>query len=386
MYDNFLNKMFKFSSKNLKLVSNVLKQTSGLLIQNNNCCGVIKLRCISTGISNFTDQTADKIKSPLGNLIAKDKDIRENQIKESSENEDEARKKREHAWRTMKITLSLFGISFTILGGYLIFTLGAPTTDPDQINLHHDIANKPVWQQYIIRTYRELDFYTRLIQEPSRQKLLPDPLQYPYLQPKYTLVLEITDVLVHPDWTYNTGWRFKKRPGLDYFLESLHGVYEIVVYTAEQGMTLFPLCEAIDPKNIIAYKLPRDTTYFSGGYHVKSLDRLNRDLSKVIAIDWQPQNLKFHPENLLAIKRWDGSDTDQTMIDLVAFLKSIAENEIEDVREVLTHYRAFDDPIEAFKEKRKMLLEQLEAEAAAKREQEASKVKRWRPSIFNKSF
>lgn len=191
---------------------------------------------------------------------------------------------------------------------------------------------------------------------------------------------------------------------MDYFLESLHGVYEIVVYTAEQGMTLFPLCEAIDPKNIIAYKLPRDTTYFSGGYHVKSLDRLNRDLSKVIAIDWQPQNLKFHPENLLAIKRWDGSDTDQTMIDLVAFLKSmfvqnlfhtiskilffsgIADNEIEDVREVLTHYRAFDDPIEAFKEKRKMLLEQLEADAAAKREEEASKVKRWRPSIFNKNF
>lgn len=319
-------------------------------------------------------------------MISKDKEIVENQINEINLNEEEARKKREQAWRTMKITLSLFGISFTILGGYLIFTLGAPTTDPDQMNLHQDIADKPVWQQYLIRTYRELDFYTRLIQEPSRQQLLPDPLQYPYIQPKYTLVLEITDVLVHPDWTYNTGWRFKKRPGLDYLLESLHGVYEIVVYTAEQGITLFPLCEAIDPKNIISYKLPRDTTYFSGGYHVKSLDRLNRDLSKVIAIDWQPQNLKFHPENLLAIKRWDGSDSDQTMIDLVAFLKSIADNDIDDVREVLTHYRSFDDPIEAFKEKRKMLLEQLEAEAAAKREQEASKVKRWRPSIFDKSF
>lgn len=40
-----------------------------------------------------------------------------------------------------------------------------------------------------------------MIQEPSRDKLLPDPLTEPYYQPPYTLVLEMTDVLVHPDWT-----------------------------------------------------------------------------------------------------------------------------------------------------------------------------------------
>lgn len=52
-----------------------------------------------------------------------------------------------------------------------------------------------------------------MIKEPSRDKLLPDPPGAPYYQPPYTLVLELTDVLVHPDWTYRTGWRFKKRPG-----------------------------------------------------------------------------------------------------------------------------------------------------------------------------
>lgn len=44
-------------------------------------------------------------------------------------------------------------------------------------------------------------FSFQLVQEPSREKLLPDPLTYPYLQPPFTLVLEIADVLVHPDWT-----------------------------------------------------------------------------------------------------------------------------------------------------------------------------------------
>jgi hypothetical protein len=40
-----------------------------------------------------------------------------------------------------------------------------------------------------------------MIEEPSREKLLPDPVPPPYYQPPYTLVLELTDVLVHPDWT-----------------------------------------------------------------------------------------------------------------------------------------------------------------------------------------
>ena len=39
-----------------------------------------------------------------------------------------------------------------------------------------------------------------MIQDPSHAKLLPDPTDIPMYH-KYTLVLEMTDVLVHPDWT-----------------------------------------------------------------------------------------------------------------------------------------------------------------------------------------
>lgn len=58
------------------------------------------------------------------------------------------------------------------------------------------------------------------------------------------------------------------------------------------------------------------------GHHVKSLDRLNRDLSKVIVIDWNPHSTKFHPENSFNLQRWDGDDSDTTLFDLTAFLKS----------------------------------------------------------------
>lgn len=33
-----------------------------------------------------------------------------------------------------------------------------------------------------------------------------------------------------------TGWRFKKRPGIDYLFQQLAPLYEIVIFTAETGM------------------------------------------------------------------------------------------------------------------------------------------------------
>lgn len=203
------------------------------------------------------------------------------QSDEQKADDEETRKQKESAWRAMKFTFIAFGVSFSCLGSYLVYELGKPPIDPDGNVMFDEYSQMPMFKQYMYRTLRELNYYKKMIKEPSREKLLPDPLQFPYYQPPYTLVLELTDVLVHPDWTYQTGWRFKKRPGLDHFLETVNGLYEVVVYTAEQGMTVFPLIEALDPKNIISYKLVRDATHFVDGHHVKSLEKLNRDLSKV---------------------------------------------------------------------------------------------------------
>ncbi|XP_050314174.1 mitochondrial import inner membrane translocase subunit TIM50-C-like [Anthonomus grandis grandis] len=325
-----------------------------------------------------------KASSPLGTLLSNSKEqVAANE--EKKDEEEDSKKKKEQSWRKMKLTLMFFGVGFSGLGAYLVITLGTPPKDEDGNYMRDEYSDGSIVKAYLMRTLRELEYYRRLIKEPSREKLLPDPLKYPYIQPKYTLVLELTDVLVHPDWTYNTGWRFKKRPLLDYFLESLKDHYEIVIYTAEQGMTVFPLIEAIDRKNIIAYKLVRDATHFTGGHHVKSLNNLNRDLSKVICIDWNPNNVKFNPENLFRLPRWSGNDDDTTLLDLVSFLKAIAENDIEDVREVLKVYSDYDDPIMAFRDKQKRLIDELEAQEAAKKEQEKNKVSRWTPSFLKRS-
>ncbi len=39
------------------------------------------------------------------------------------------------------------------------------------------------------------------MKDPSTDKLLPDPVQPPYYQPPYTLVIEMTGVMLHPEWT-----------------------------------------------------------------------------------------------------------------------------------------------------------------------------------------
>ncbi|TMS07523.1 Mitochondrial import inner membrane translocase subunit TIM50 [Larimichthys crocea] len=58
----------------------------------------------------------------------------------------------------------------------------------------------PVVQQ-LKRTFKYFKDYRQMIIEPTSPKLLPDPLKEPYYQPPYTLVLELTDVLLHPEWS-----------------------------------------------------------------------------------------------------------------------------------------------------------------------------------------
>ncbi|KAF5297338.1 hypothetical protein FQA39_LY12177 [Lamprigera yunnana] len=322
------------------------------------------------------DIGAKQIKSPLSNLIEKES-VQSNK----PDDEEEAKRAREASWRTMKYTLLIFGGSMTGLALYLLYELGKPTVDENGHLMTDEFSHMSAVMQYCYRTLSKLDYYKRLIREPSREKLLPDPVKYPYYQPTYTLVVELTDVLVHPDWTYKTGWRFKKRPGIDTFLESLSGLFEIVIFTAEQGMTVFPIIDALDPKNLINYKLVRDATHFVDGHHVKNLDKLNRDLSKVIVIDWNLESVKFHPENVFHVNRWSGNNDDTTLLDLAAFLQTIVQSEIQDVREVLKYYSDFDDPLATFRIKQKELVELQEAEREAKSHNKDSPLKRWRRSF-----
>ncbi|KAH8332140.1 hypothetical protein KR074_001588 [Drosophila pseudoananassae] len=297
--------------------------------------------------------------------------------KERKQQEEEEAKENEHAWKRMKLGFAIFGGGGLAAGLWAIYEFGKPEVDPNGQTIEDEFTQKPLLQQYVQRMWKSIHYYQKMIQEPSRDKLLPDPLKHPYIQPKYTLVLEMKDVLVHPDWTYQTGWRFKKRPGVDHFLAECAKDFEIVVFTAEQGMTVFPILDALDPNGYIMYRLVRDATHFVDGHHVKNLDNLNRDLRKVIVVDWDSNSTKMHPDNTFGITRWHGNDDDCQLLDLIAFLKIIAQNNVDDVREVLHYYRQFDDPVNQFRENQRKLAEQMQEAERMEQAKAKPMVKNW---------
>lgn len=233
----------------------------------------------------------------------------------------------------------------------------------------------------ISRIFNSFKGWKDYVVEPARDVLLPDPLPAPYLQPKYTIVIEMKNILVHPEWTYKTGYRFLKRPALDYFLDVIgYPNFEVVIYTSESMMTAAPVVESFDPKQRIMYKLFRDCTKYKEGHHIKDLAKLNRDLSKVIFIDFDPKSGQLNPENLLRIPEWKGNMDDTSLVDLAELLKTIHLSDTDDVRPMIQMYAQYDDPSKEFRRRAIYLSEQESQKPKA--DENASVVSRYTGKLF----
>lgn len=300
-------------------------------------------------------------------------------IDESASDEE---KKRQKTTRNTKLgAFFVFGSSIVGLVAFCLY-YGAAERDADGKPIRDEFSG--MWFAPLYRIHKAYRSWHDYVVEPSRDKLLPDPLPAGYIQPKYTLVIEMKHVLVDPEWTYKTGYRFKLRPALDYFLDVVgYPNFEVVIYTQESSMTADPIVTGLDPKNRIMYRLYRDCTKYHNGHHIKDLSRLNRDLSKVIHIDFDPNSFSLHPENVLRVPKWSGDMNDTSLVDLAELLKTIHLSDVEDVRPVLEYYSGFDDPAKEFRKRAIYLAEQ---EAASKSASEAgegqSLVKRYTGRLF----
>ncbi|XP_022623094.1 mitochondrial import inner membrane translocase subunit TIM50 [Seriola dumerili] len=276
----------------------------------------------------------------------------------------EDKKQKENTAYAKKIVLRLAGLMGLSGAVGIVYIFGTNSVDEQGNTIPDEFDRDPPVVQQLKRTFKYFQDYRQMIIEPTSPKLLPDPLKEPYYQPPYTLVLELTDVLLHPEWSLSTGWRFKKRPGIDYLFQQLAPLYEIVIFTAETGMTAYPLIDSIDPQGFVMYRLFRDATRYMEGHHVKDVSCLNRDTSKVIVVDCKREAFSLQPFNGMALKKWDGNSEDRTLYDLANFLKTIALSGVEDVRSVLENYALEDDPIEAFKRRQAQLAQEEEQRLA----------------------
>ncbi|KAM9701213.1 LOW QUALITY PROTEIN: mitochondrial import inner membrane translocase subunit TIM50 [Menidia menidia] len=277
----------------------------------------------------------------------------------------EDRGQKENTAYAKKMVLRLAGLMGVGGAAGLVYVFGTNSVDEQGNTIPDEFDRDPPVIQQLRRTFKYFKDYRQMIIEPTSPKLLPDPLKEPYYQPPYTLVLELTDVLLHPEWSLSTGWRFKKRPGIDYLFQQLAPLYEIVIFTAETGMTAYPLIDSIDPQGFVMYRLFRDATRYMDGHHVKDVSCLNRDCSRVVLVDCRREAFQLQPFNGLALRKWDGSSEDRTLYDLANLLKTIALSGVEDVRLVLENFALEDDPIQAFKQRQAQLAQEEEQRLAA---------------------
>jgi len=181
----------------------------------------------------------------------------------------------------------------------------------------------------------------------------------PYLPPidnkyKYTLVLDMDETLIHFVYrnkniknmiTYNMIEQndlsqlgmFLLRPYIKYFFDKLKNLYEIIIFTNGIKEYCDKILSLIDPNlEYIKFRLFRKHSISKDNdIKIKDLSLLGRDLSKIIIIDNSAKNYKLQQDNGLPISSWKGDVNDTALKNLVPILKSIAENNVEDVRDII---------------------------------------------------
>ncbi|KAI9013098.1 HAD-like domain-containing protein [Gaertneriomyces semiglobifer] len=240
--------------------------------------------------------------------------------------EEEERKQMARSGRIMLGSLLLM-----VTGGFIY--LGMPD-ETQQLD-----ADEPFFKNHHKRAWENLKKMRTTINSPTLEKLLPDPLPAPY-QRALTLCVELNDALSHLEWDKSEGWRIATRPGVKQFLTNLGRYYEVVIFTNSPGYLAEPVCQALDPHFFYAmYRLYRDHTKLIDGVYVKDLSQLNRDLSKVIVMDVNPESYKLQPENGVQLKPWKGERGDRELRKMETFLEELyvfmTMYGIEDVRPVL---------------------------------------------------
>ncbi|EME31871.1 Mitochondrial import inner membrane translocase subunit TIM50 [Galdieria sulphuraria] len=209
------------------------------------------------------------------------------------------------------------------------------------------VGNPEQFHAYFDKYKDAVESKVRYFTEPSRNKLLPDPMpQYAGGLPPRTLVLDLDETLVHSTWSRATGWKTAKRPGVDAFLAYMSSFYEIVVYTSAMPGYGEPILEKLDPNGYISHRLYRDATKYEKGVHLKDLSKLNRDLARTIIIDDDANCFRLQPDNGIRIAPFTGDVNDRYLLDLIPFLEYIVREDIPDVRPVIGSYRGLDIPLE----------------------------------------
>jgi len=215
---------------------------------------------------------------------------------------------------------------------------------------------------------------------PPRQK---PPPGYISLEPNYVLVIEPIRCLLVPEYDLKNGWRMRKRAGFERFNSAMkwdratqqHNDYELVAWTSKPLMEFQETTASLRVLGFEATPLFREACQYipnlkSWGengnmmpkpYYKKPIGRLNRDLKKLIIVDYDKRAFEDYPENglVLPLAPEDPHENDLVLHDLTTFLMHIVNDQVEDVRPIIKYYSQFGDKwLDKFRENSQAPLEE----------------------------
>jgi len=133
----------------------------------------------------------------------------------------------------------------------------------------------------------------------------------------------------------------RKRPYLDYFLETVSKAFEVCVFTASQKVYADVLLDKLDPgRRFVKHRLFREACLLVQGNYLKDLHVLGRDLRMAMLVDNSPHAYSYHNDNGIPIESWYDDDTDTELLKLIGFLKTLQG--VDDVRPIIReHFKTY---------------------------------------------
>ncbi|XP_067006909.1 phosphatase Herzog [Anabrus simplex] len=116
-----------------------------------------------------------------------------------------------------------------------------------------------------------------------------------------------------------------KRPYVDEFLQRMGELYECVLFTASLAKYADPVANLLDRWGVFQARLFRESCVFHRGNYVKDLNKLGRDLQKVVIVDNSPASYIFHPDNAVPVASWFDDMTDSELLDLIPFFEKLSK-------------------------------------------------------------
>jgi len=125
-----------------------------------------------------------------------------------------------------------------------------------------------------------------------------------------------------------------KRPFCDLFLRKVSKWYDCVIFTASVQEYADPVIDWLEAeRKIFKARYYRQHCSFQNGAYIKDLSVVERDLGKVCILDNSPISYAWHEENAVPIEGWISDPTDNDLLHLIPFLRSLRF--VGDVRNLL---------------------------------------------------